>query len=61
MGGFWHPPDDSAMEPQQFSGSAHSVSSDQPPNDPAEKVREVAEKMARKALPKPAPKRMGFY
>ena len=61
MSGYWHVPDDYAYEPPVVSGSAHSVSGDAPDRDPAEKVREIAEKIARKPIPRPAPRRMGFF
>lgn len=60
MSGFWFPPDDFASEPQQFSGSAHSVSGEKPEDDAAEKVRKVAEEIARKPLPKQPKRRIGF-
>lgn len=59
MAGYWYPPDDHAMEPQQSNGSAHSVSSDAPDEDRAEKVRRVAEEVSRKPMPRPQ-RRMGF-
>ena len=52
MSGFWYPPDDHSMENQVMSGSAHSVSSDTPPEDVAEKVRRIAEEVSRKTMPK---------
>jgi hypothetical protein len=47
------------MEPQQSSGSAHSVSGDAPDDDPAEQVRLVAEEVSRKPMPRPV-RKMGF-
>lgn len=41
-------------------GSAHSVSSDEPDEDRAEKVRKVAEEVSRKEMPKPIKRRIGF-
>lgn len=60
MGGYWFPPDDLALEPQTFQGSGHSVSNEPPPADPAERVREVAEEVAGKPMPRPQPRRIGF-
>ena len=60
MAGYWYPPDDHAQEPQQSNGSAHSVSSEQPEDDPAERVRKVAEEVSRKKMPRPPPRRIGF-
>lgn len=60
MGGFWDAPWDYAEAPQPFNGSAHSVSSDAPEQDRAEQVRKVAEEVARKPMPRPAPRRIGF-
>jgi len=41
-------------------GSAHSVSSDEPAEDRAEKVRKVAEEVTRKEMPRPVKRRIGF-
>lgn len=60
MAGYWYPPDDHAMEPQTFQGSGHSVSSEPPPSDPAEQVRQVAEEVARKPMPRAPIRRIGF-
>lgn len=60
MAGYWFSPDDYAPEPPTVQGSGHSVSSEPPPNDPAEEVRKVAEEVARKPMPRPAPRRIGF-
>lgn len=60
MGGYWHSPDDYQQDAGTFSGSAHSVSSDKPDDDKADQVRKVAEEIARKPIPRPAPRRMGF-
>lgn len=60
MAGYWYAPDDHAMEPQITHGSGHSVSSDVPPDDPAEEVRRIAEEVSRKPMPRPAPRRIGF-
>jgi hypothetical protein len=60
MAGFWYPPDDHAMEPQTFQGSGHSVSSEPPPECPAERVRQVAEEVARKPMPRAPIRRIGF-
>lgn len=61
MAGYWYPPDDHAAEVCSGQGAAHSVSGEAPPADPAERVRQVAEEVARKPMPKPQPRRMGFY
>lgn len=60
MAGFWYPPDDHAPEPLPFSGAAHSVSGDVPQQDPAERVRQVAEEVARKPMPRAPVRRIGF-
>lgn len=60
MAGYWYTPDDCAPAPQTISGSGHSVSSEPPARDAAERVRQVAEEVARKPMPRPALRRIGF-
>ena len=60
MSGFWYPPDDQAPEPPTFSGSAHSVSGEAAPEDKGEVVRKIAEEVARKPMPRPDVRRIGF-
>jgi len=40
-------------------GTAHSVSADEPPDDPAEQVRRIAEEVTGKTFERPK-SRMGF-
>lgn len=61
MAGYWYPPDDHAPDAYQpAQGSAHSVSSDAPDADPAERVRKVAEEVSRKPIPRVPLRRIGF-
>lgn len=60
MSGFWFPPDDMAAGAQTFHGSAHSVSSEPPPEDRAAAVRRIAEEVARKPMPRPPVRKIGF-
>lgn len=53
MSGYWEIPNDYAVEPQTSHGSAHSVSSERPDNDPADDVRKIAEDITGKNLKKP--------
>lgn len=53
MSGYWEAPDDYAEVQNTFSGSAHGVNTDRPNKD-------LAEEVARRPMPRPAPRRMGF-
>ena len=46
--------------PLYMIGTAHSVSSNEPDDDPAEAVRKVAEEVARRDMPRPARNPIGF-
>lgn len=46
-------------QPMYMIGSGHSVSSDEPGDDPAEQVRKIAEEVTGKTFSRPKP-RMGF-
>ena len=60
MGGYWYAPDDHAADSGTTHGSAHSVSDAKPEKSAAEKVRDVAEEVSRKVMPKPPVRRIGF-
>ena len=45
--------------PLEMMGTAHSVSADEPPDDPAEQVRKIAEEVTGKSFERPT-RRMGF-
>jgi hypothetical protein len=59
MSGFWLPPDDWQQDVSTLFGSAHSVSSEAPPDDPAAMVRAVAEEITGQPMPVPQ-RRIGF-
>lgn len=61
MSGFWEAPNDYAYDNGTFNGSAHSVSSETAPSDPAEAVRKVVEEVTGKPLPVKPAVRIGFY
>ena len=46
-------------QPLYMSGSGHSVSADEPDDDPAQQVRKIAEEVTGKSFERPT-RRMGF-
>lgn len=60
MSGYWEAPNDYSLPFDSGQGSAHSVSSTPPDDDPAEEVRRVVEEVTRKQVPRPLPPRIGF-
>jgi hypothetical protein len=59
MSGYWEVPNDYAYPVDIGHGSAHSVSSEQPPRDRVEELRRVVEEVTRKEIKREI-RRIGF-